>query len=315
MSVSSPSASPFSWLPTGRRRLALLLSLAVLACIGLWHSALPGLGYYWLITRDEAASSSRPALGLSAYRADIENLAIGGLKDNVSGLAYSPETGTLFAVINRQPEVAELSLDGRLLRRIPIEGGNDPEDIAHVEGNRFIIVEEGDQSLHWVTIGPETRSIAFGDGPHLRLNFGAYDNMGFEGVSWDKENGRLFVVQEMLPLRVLTIDGLESSIRSNTLDLDVQEWQSADLSGFFSKDLSAVSVQPTGNLLLLSHMSSMLVEYAPDGRALGMLALRQGMGGLDKTVAQAEGVTVGPDGTIYVVAEPNLFYRFKRSGS
>lgn len=78
-------------------------------------------------------------------------------------------------------------------------------------------------------------------------------------------------------------------------------------------DLSSVSLhEPTGNLLLLSHMSSMLVEYAPDGAAIGMLSLRRGAGGLAETVAQAEGVAVGSGGDLYIVSEPNLFYHFRR---
>ncbi|MBP1848821.1 SdiA-regulated domain-containing protein [Rhizobium halophytocola] len=289
-----------------------VVTLAVLSLGWLWQSALPSVAYYWLLTRPEAGDANRPSLDLPGYVADIQHRPIAGLKDNVSGVAYSPETGTLFAVINRRPEVAELSLDGKLLRRIPIDGGNDPEDITHVAGNQFIIVEEGDQSLHWVRIGPDTETIALGMGPRLRLNYGAFDNFGFEGVSWDAKNERLFVVQEMLPLRVLTIDGLEQSMALNTLDLDVQQWKSDEFSSFFTQDLSAVSLhQPTGNLLLLSQMSAMLVEYAPDGEAIGMMALQAGMSGLTHTVPQAEGVAVAPDGTIFIVSEPNLFYRFR----
>jgi uncharacterized protein YjiK len=34
--------------------------------------------------------------------------------------------------------------------------------------------------------------------------------------------------------------------------------------------------------------------------------------GLSRRVPQAEGLAVGPDGAIYVLSEPNLFYRFER---
>ena len=57
-------------------------------------------------------------------------------------------------------------------------------------------------------------------------------------------------------------------------------------------------------------MSRILVEYAPDGTVLSYLPLWRGMNGLSASIAQAEGVAVGPDGDVFIVAEPNLFYRF-----
>lgn len=61
---------------------------------------------------------------------------------------------------------------------------------------------------------------------------------------------------------------------------------------------------------MLSHMLSMLVEHAPDGAVLGFLPLWKGMHGLTRSIGQAEGVAIGPDGDIFIVSEPDLFYRF-----
>ena len=46
----------------------------------------------------------------------------------------------------------------------------------------------------------------------------------------------------------------------------------------------------------------------------GMFVLRAGWHGLRKTIPQAEGIAMTPDGTLFLVSEPNLFYRFKTSG-
>ena len=62
------------------------------------------------------------ALGPASHVATIEARPIAGLDANVSGLTYSRATGTLFVVINRPPAVAELSLEGKLLRHHPRRG-------------------------------------------------------------------------------------------------------------------------------------------------------------------------------------------------
>ena len=54
----------------------------------------------------------------------------------------------------------------------------------------------------------------------------------------------------------------------------------------------------------------MVVEYSPDGQPLSMLGLRRGFHGLQRTIPQAEGLAIDSQRRIYVVSEPNLFYRF-----
>lgn len=82
-------------------------------------------------------------------------------------------------------------------------------------------------------------------------------------------------------------------------------------SKLFLSDLSSLTTDVvSGHLLLLSDESRMVVEYSPDGQALSMLGLRRGFHGLSRTVPQAEGLAIDSQRRIYVVSEPNLFYRF-----
>ena len=293
-----------------RLRLTMLgLVLAMGAAGMLWASGAVGLAAHQLAVRGTPDVTAR--LRLADYRVGIEGAEIAGLSDNTSGLTFSPATGTLFTAINRPAELAELSQDGQLLRRILLTGASDVEGITHVEGDRFILVDEGRHRLSWVTISPETTLIDLEAAPFLTLDLGAFENLGFEGISWDQSHKELVIVQEMLPIRVLVASGLDEAAHDPSLGVTVREWQPDNWAGHFVTDLSSVTVDdPTGNMLLLSHMSSILVEYDPDGAPLGLLSLWSGSHGLTRSVPQAEGVAIGPERQIFIVSEPNLFYRF-----
>jgi uncharacterized protein YjiK len=301
-----------------RRRWLALAALAALAAIagagGLWASGLAGLAQAWLAMQGQEAEWSARGLWLPHYRVTVEAQPIAGLSDNVSGLTYSTPTGTLFTVINRPPAVAELTPDGRLLRTLPVTGATDPEGITHVAGDRFIISDEGNHKLSWIDITPGTTAIDLTDAPHLTIDLAASTNMGFEGISWDDATNRLIIVQEMWPVRVLTVTGIDAALSGRGLGLEVRDWSPSAGRAFLAADLSSVTLhEPTGNLILLSHVTAALFEYAPTGDVVSMMPLWRGWSGLAKGVPQAEGVAVGPGGDIFLVSEPNLFYRFSRS--
>ncbi len=248
----------------------------------------------------------------AGYRADIAGRPVEGVRDNLSGLTFSAPTGTLFSVTNRPPQVVELTTSGDLLRLIPLEGLRDPEGITHVAGEVFLISDEKDQSLHRVSIDPGTQRILAADTWRIGTGIGAWPNLGIEGLSWDARSGRLFLAQELLPMRVLVIEGFDPSGHPLPDAGVAAEWHPASLSSLETLDLSSLTLhEPTGHLLLLSHLSAAVAEYGTDGRLVGRMSLAGGQSGLPQGIAQAEGLAVGPDGAIHVVGEPNLFYRFR----
>lgn len=285
-----------------RKALQGLLLFALLALgAAAWYLNLLPLMLSWLMQQPRS---------LSDYQVDLEARPIDGLPDNVSGLTYNHRSGTLWTVINRPAQVAEISTEGRLLRRLPLRGVRDPEGITHVEEDLYVISDEASNRLHVVRIASGQTEVVVGQQFHS-LHLPRWDNLGLEGVSWDEQRRRLWMVNEKWPRRVSHVDGAFGAAGGAVVD-----WEHSLMVDRLLSDLSSLTTDPaTGHLLLLSDETAMLVELSADGRWLGALPLWSGYGGLTRKVPQAEGLAVGPDRAIYIVSEPNLFYRFRRSGS
>ncbi len=312
--VVEPDPEGLSMTRPKSRKPWLWTALVGIGLLFVWYFKVPALGYYWLSTTLNAAQWQDASLWLPDYRVTVEARPIQGLTRNASGLTFNAETGTLFTVINRPAQIAELSTEGQLLRVIALDGVRDPEGITHVQGDTYVIADEHSHGLYWVQIRRDSTRVSVAGAPSLRLGIDAVHNSSFEGVSWDSAHARLFVVKEKLPLRVLVISGLHGLGETSGFNIDISEWKSSSAASLFMSDLSSLTLhEPTGHLLLLSDESALLVEYAADGRPIGLMPLWRGFHGLQRKVPQPEGVAVGPDDAIYVLSEPNLFYRFERA--
>lgn len=265
------------------------------------------LWQHWQLNRQ---SLPEQAMNLGRYRADIQALPLQGVEDDLSALAYNPDRNSLFALLNGTPLLLELSLDGEVLRSVRIEGVEDMEGLAHIGGNRYVIAEERLQRLRIIDLPDDVDTLDVTDAPRLSVAIDDRNNKGFEGLSWDEQNQQLLVVRERDPLRVLLVKGFANT-GDGAIQVDISEKGMSKENRLFLSDLSAVEVDnKSGHLLLLSDESRMLVEYTAEGEPLSVLGLRRGYHGLDQTVPQAEGLAIDNQRRIYVVSEPNLFYRF-----
>lgn len=223
---------------------------------------------------------------LSGARAPISIPAIGR---NLSGATWNPRTGTLFAVTNSPQAVFELDPRGKVLRRIALEGFSDTEDIAHIEGDTFAVIEERHGTIRLMSIGPETELVRAADCRVIDLGSRHEDNKGFESLFFDPATRSLLTMRELPPYELLSVplDAEGGAKISPALDLTV-------------KDVAALGRDAAGRLWVLSESSSCLVRLDGEGRETRRVRLDAGA--LDM---QPEGLAFGEDGTIFVVGEPD----------
>ncbi|WP_137819257.1 SdiA-regulated domain-containing protein [Pseudomonas sp. 2FG] len=252
------------------------------------------------------------SIWLPDYRVVIEAQPIAGLDDDVSALTYDPDRKTLFTVTNQNPQLIELSLDGRILRRIPLLGFGDPEAIEYISPGLYVITDERLQRLIKVRLGEGSAPIEAADAQQLTLGIGLSGNKGFEGLAYDPAGERLFVAKERDPVRIYEVHGFPHTHPERPFAVHVVDDPERD-AGLFVRDLSSLDFdQRSGHLLALSDESRLVLELNAEGRPISSLSLLRGQHGLKKSVPQAEGIASDDAGTIYLVSEPNLFYLFKK---
>jgi len=289
--------------------LLILLLLAVSYLVTREYRVIERVWFNWQVFWQ---GSDAQALGLEDYEVVIEARAIEGLEDNVSALSFDPQRRTLFTVTNKDPELVELSLDGRILRRIPLIGFGDAEAVEYVSPGIYVISDEYDQRLIKVHVDDNTRFLDSADAEQLTLGIDAGGNSGFEGLAYDNQGQRLFVAKERKPVQIIEVRGFPKLDPKSPNVLEVTSSKRRD-AGLFVRDLSSLQFdERSGHLLALSDESRQILELDTEGRPVGNVSLSKGSMGLSKSVPQAEGIAMGDDGTLYVVSEPNLFYVFRK---
>ena len=252
------------------------------------------------------------AINLGDYRAVMQGKVIEGLEDDVSALTFDPLRQSLFTVTNKKAELIELSLDGRVLRRIALVGFGDAEAVEFIGENTYVITDERQQRLIKVKVDDNTRVLDARDAEQLTLGINQSGNKGFEGLAYDSVGKRLFVAKERDPMLIYEVRGFPQANPQQPYATHVVSNPRRD-ARLFVRDLSSLQFdERTGHLLALSDESKLLLELGLDGQPISTLSLKKGKHGLTRSVPQAEGVAMDDEGTIYVVSEPNLFYVFKK---
>ena len=131
------------------------------------------------------------------------------------------------------------------------------------------------------------------------------NNEGLEGISFDHRENIFWVVKELDPRKVVSFSN-NASITSWDIDRSP-----IDFSGIYFDD-------PTHHILLLSHESETLFEYAPgDAAPLSKLPLEECFEHvktkkeLEGKELKAEGVTMDHARNIYIIGEPDFLCKFE----
>lgn len=294
-----------------RARYVLLLAIVLLVLLSLFGQKQRLYQHAWFTIGQWLNGIQEHAINLAEYQVVIEGQAIEGLRDDVSALTFDPDRKTLFTVTNQNPELIELSLEGRVLRRIPLTGFGDAEAVEYISPGMYVISDEHSQRLIKVHVDDNTRFLDAQEAEQLSLEVGRNGNNGFEGLAYDSVGKRLFVARERKPVQIFEVKGFPHQA-GNLYSVQLSQDRERD-AGLFVKDLSSLQFdEGSGHLLALSDESRLLVELDTEGRPVSTLSLRKGRQGLKRDVPQAEGVALDDAGVLYLVSEPNLFYVFRK---
>ncbi|MFJ3482675.1 SdiA-regulated domain-containing protein [Pseudomonas sp. NPDC090202] len=298
--LTSPKRRPrfrWSWL-----LIAVLVILAGLSYAWHWDDR----GLLWLHERSASPAEKAASIWLPDYQVEIDAKPLVGMeKDEASDLSYDPVSKTLYSVMGKNAFLAELALNGDVIRKIPLVGWSNPEGVAVLGNGHIAIVDERQHLMTIVTVTPDTKTLNIADFPKYDLGPSKDQNKAFEGIAWDPRNQQLLFGEERPPaLFSLKADG------SNAVSGEKVRVKNDNI---ILRNLSALYAdQKTGHLLVLSAESHMLLELDEHGNKVSFMTLLHGLNGLKQTIPRAEGVTMDENRTIYMVSEPNLFYSFKK---
>ena len=251
---------------------------------------------------------------LPDYKAVIQAKPVASVTD-LSGITYDPDRDRLLGITNSSSmEIVALSRNGDLLERYPLIGFQDTEGIAYLGNGRVVIADETLQRLYVVTLPSTPEPIPVENARFLAIEINLSEhNKGFEGVAYDAANDRIFAIKERDPRQLYSVTGMLASI-DGSLQVRIKDLTNWIDRSVFGMDLSEGYYDPrTGHLLVLSEQSSNLTELDEKGNFVSIRSLLGLTDDLEKTIPQAEGMTMDADGELYVVSEPNLFYRFSKS--
>lgn len=269
--------------------------------------------FLWQAKQEPSAKLDQAKVGLKRYQVTIDakpvTLSNGIHLENLSALTYDADRDLLWTVSNSTPHLFALNKQGDVQRIVRLDGVMDPESVEHLQGNEFAVVDEELQTL-WVFELPEDAKVFDVSNAHsLQLGPRTHNNKMFEGLAYDKANHRFFIGREKNPVDIIEVAGFPPRNTTPFYHLQLNRDDNREQQ-LFVQDLSALHYDDkTGHLLGLSDEMQMLVEWSEAGDAVDALSLKAGNRGFAKSVPQAEGLTMGPDREIYIISEPNLFYR------
>ncbi|MBL3520470.1 SdiA-regulated domain-containing protein [Arcobacter lanthieri] len=230
------------------------------------------------------------------------------IKQNLSGITYSPKTDTLFAITNSPRDIYELNKSGEVLRKIDLEGFRDTEDITYIKDDMFAVVDEELSGAFIVNINNNTKVIDIKDSnKKFMINVRTLENFGLEGISYNKNKDILYLVNERNPKKIITVKGFINDtpiVIKEKFEIVEDNDYLGDFSAIYFDDISK-------NIYILSEESALLGRVDDKKNFSKYLDLSDNE--VSSGMTAPEGITKDEKGNIYIVGEPNLFLSIKRT--
>ncbi len=141
------------------------------------------------------------------------------------------------------------------------------------------------------------------------MNLDGYGNKGLEGIAVDYVTNTIYTVRERDPMKLIKITGfIENKNR-----ITIENYNQIEVDDLYMDDLSGLHFDVnTNHLLMLSDESKTLAEIDLKGNKVSYMDLEKGFNNLNRSIPQAEGVTLDDKGNLYIISEPNLLYRYQK---
>ncbi|PCC98348.1 SdiA-regulated domain-containing protein [Halopseudomonas pelagia] len=269
--------------------------------------------YFSYKTEANAERWTSQSILLQELKATVQALPVAGVEQSLSGLTWDTDRDHLWAVSNRPTELIALDKQGNTLFKTKLDGFADTEAVAYLGDGMLAIAEERLQNIVIVDVPLQTSTIYREGLPFITLNLAdKIENKNVEGLGYDIAGDRLFVTKERDPMSLIEIGGFRKTLEGG-MALSIRDHKTLINDKVFTTDLASVTFAPQyGNMLLLSEQSKTIIEFNGQNKVIAFSALNSGFAGLEESIPQPEGMTVDDKGNLFVVSEPNLFYRFER---
>ncbi len=244
---------------------------------------------------------------------------LSSIPDDLSGITFNAITGTLFMIVNGATTIYETDLNGNILRSIFLSGFDDTEGIVHLYGTRYAVTEERRGRITYIDIVGSTSTINYSSADYVQLPGSWNNNQGLEGIGYDPATDEIHTIKEKTPkahynFTTPTSFPYAPSSVNQPCDLSLDPYGFGDVSGMHHMGSSSTfsQLEVDDHVLILSHESRALIETDPACGEISRISLTSGgaNGTINMAIPQPEGITMGDDGTLYIVGEPNHLYKF-----
>jgi uncharacterized protein YjiK len=233
------------------------------------------------------------------------------LNAEASGVTYDKDTDSLFVVGDGGTSVVQVSkVDGHVIDSMVLNAGDfqDTEGITYAGNGKFVLVEERLRQVNLFTYVPNG-TLSRADVQSVKLGT-TVANVGIEGITFDPATSGYIAVRQSQPTSIFQA-AINFAAGSATAPNGTPILPSTDNPPVLF-DAANTGLSAFNDVFALSNIvtttspdyGNVVIIGAPDGRIVEMDRTGNLVSNLYMSAtAQNEGVTMGPDGTIYAVGE------------